>query len=100
LGHTRRHWPDRYEVRVWTAAMWSLYGPYRRRGGSLVRNARIECGSEEGHDHRRTFACLEPSVARRLDRRAGASVRVLSIGSIDVGCGAAREETETNRRGN
>ena len=55
-------------------------------------------GAQEGHDHRRAVANDEPRAAGGMDCRAGAAVRLLPVGTVDVRGGAAREDAESDRR--
>jgi len=68
-------------------------------GACTVHLDGVERRNTKSDDDGRSVSCIEPSAASGVGRGAGASVRLLPIGTIDVGGGTAREKTETNRRG-
>src|SRR6185436_18959441 len=90
--------PHRHEIRLRSVAVWRLHGAPRRQRGPLVRHARIRRRRQEGDDDRRAVAELEPRAADRMDRRAGAAVRLLPERPDHVRRGAPLEDAQADRR--
>ena len=64
----------------------------------VVLDAGVDRRRQEGHDDRRAVADLEPRAAGGVGRRAGAAVRLLPVGTDDVGGRAAGQDAEADRR--
>src|SRR4029453_3773843 len=75
-----------------------LRGPPQRRCRPLVRHAGGARERTEGDDRRRAVAGPQPCRPARLARGAGAAVRLLPVGTADVGGLPARGETPADRR--
>jgi hypothetical protein len=76
--------------------MWRVYGSSRWSARAIVRRLGLEHRNQEDHDNRRTLGDVESRAATGVGGRAGSSMRLLSIGTVDVCRRITRKKTETN----
>src|SRR3954447_11795811 len=92
MGHPRGVADDRHQVRLRRGAVRRLHRACQWRGSALVPDHGRRHQGQEDHHHRRPVAKGRPSLAEGVDRRAGAAMRLLPVGTDHAGSLAARQE--------
>jgi len=100
LGAARYAQPDRNEVWLRDGTMRRVHRALRRTGGALLSDPGTKHRYEEDYNYRGLVARSQPPAAKSLDCRAGASVRLLSIGTNYAGRRATYEPPQTDARTN
>ena len=90
---------DRDEIRMRHGGVRLLHGPSERRRRPLVRHPGGARERSEGDDRRGPVVGPQPCRSARLARGAGPAVRLLPVGTADVGGVSARDEAQADRRG-
>jgi hypothetical protein len=98
LGNTRKRRADRHEIRLRQRIVWRLHSPCRRTARAKLFVRLVSRRQIENHNDR-GLGPAGREIARSLDRRTGAAMRLLSVGNDHGGGSAARREIEAERRG-